>query len=143
MGDLTAPLATLDIDGVPVRFFCSPESGPHLPWHALDDLYRAMRFDRALRKRMLRHAQAFPGADFKTVATKEGPVVIGSHPMAQGLIGAAAEAKGTMHGVPANFEAKYVEAAAAAMNAFTGNLPPMEALRLTITAARNTLGVGQ
>ena len=51
MGDLTAPHATLEIDGVPVRFFRSPEAGPHLPWHALDDLYRAMRFARPLRKK--------------------------------------------------------------------------------------------
>ncbi len=137
MSALVSPTATPDVAGVPVRFFKSPEAGPHLPWHAVDDLYRAMRFPRDLRRRMLQNAQGFAGGDFKTVATVDGPVVIGSHPMAQGLIGAAIEANGTDPG----FEMLYAKAAASAMQAQVGDLGPEARLRLLLDAARNTLGL--
>lgn len=135
MSTLIAPIATPEIAGTAVRFFKSPEVGPHLPWHAVDDLYKAMRFPRDLRRRMLQHAQGFAGGDFKTIATVEGPVVIASHPMAQGLIGAAVEAHGIDHG----FEMAYAKAAAAAMEAQLGDLGPEARFRLLLDAARNTL----
>ena len=137
MADL--PIASPLINGVPVRFFRAPLNVPHLPWHALDDLYRAMKFPRDLRKRMLEHSRGFAGGDFKTVATSDGPVVIGSHPMAQGLIGAAIEA----HGVLADFERLYAKGAVEAMKSLTGDLSPMDSFHFTIAAARNTLGVGR
>ncbi len=84
---------------------------------------------------MLRNAQSFAGGDFKTVATFDGPVVIGSHPMAQGLIGAAIEA----HGTDPKFEMAYARAAASAMEAMLGDLGPEERFRLLLDAARNTL----
>ena len=118
-----------------MRFFKSPEVGPHLPWHAVDDLYKAMRFPRDLRRRMLQHAQGFAGGDFKTIATIGGPVVIGSHPMAQGLIGAAVEA----HGINPGFEMIYATAAASAMEAQLGDLGPEARFHLLLSAARNTL----
>ncbi len=135
--DALPPIATPEIAGTPARFFKSPEIGPHLPWHAVDDLYRAMKFPRDLRRIMLRNAQDFAGGDFKTVATAEGPVVIGSHPMAQGLIGAAIEA----HGTDPGFEMTYAKATAAAMEAQFGDLGPEARFRLLLDAARNTLGL--
>lgn len=137
MSALVTPVAAPAIDGRPVRFFRSPEIGPHLVWHAVDDLYRAMQFPRDLRRKILRHAQSFPGGDFKTVATADGPVVIGSHPMAQGLIGAAIQA----HGVDPGFEHAYAQAAAAAMEATLGDLGPEARVHLLVEAARNTLGL--
>ncbi len=137
MNVVISPIATPDIAGVPVRFFKSPEVGPHLPWHAVDDLYRAMRFPRDLRRIMLRNAQSFAGGEFKTIATAGGPVVIGSHPFAQAIIGAAIEANGT----DASFEMAYAKAAVVAMNAMAGDLGPKAKLDFLLTAARNTLGL--
>ncbi len=137
MSAFVSPIATPEVSGTPVRFFCSPEVGPHMPWHAVDDLYKAMRFPRDLRRIMLRNAQGFAGGDFKTIATTDGPVVIGSHPMAQGLIGAAIEANGTDPG----FEMLYAKAAVVAMNAMAGDLGPEAKLDFLLTAARNTLGL--
>ncbi len=109
MNGLVSPILVPDVAGEPVRFFKSPEAGPHLPWHAVDDLYKAMQFPRDLRRMMLRNAQGFAGGDFKTVATSTGLTVIGSHPMAQGLIGAAIEA----HGTDPSFEIAYARSAVA------------------------------
>ena len=137
MSDLASPIACPEITGTPVRFFRSPEIGPHLPWHAVDDLYKAMQFPRDLRRMMLQNAQGFAGGDFKTVATTDGPVVIGSHPMAQGLIGAAIAANGT----DPKFEMAYARAAASAMEAMLGDLGPEARFRLLLDAARNTLAL--
>ena len=137
MNGLVSPIAAPNVAGVPVRFFKSPEAGPHLPWHAVDDLYRSMKFPRDLRRRMLQNAQGFAGGDFKTVATTDGPVVIGSHPMAQGLIGAAVEANGTDPG----FEMLYAKAMVVAMEAQLGDLGPEARYSLLLKAARNTLGL--
>ncbi len=136
---INRPIATEEISGTPVRFFKAPLPIPHLPWHSLDDLHRAMRFPRALRKQMLEMSRAFPGGDFITVSTSDGPVVIGSHPMAQGVIGAAVE----VHGLRAGFERDYAKAAAAAMDALTGELDAITKVNLLLEAARNTLGLGR
>lgn len=137
MSGLIAPLATPEISGVPVRFFKSPEFGPHMPWHAVDHLYKAMRFPRDLRRIMLRNAQGFVGGEFKTIATADGPVVIGSHPFAQAIMDAAIEANGTDPG----FKMLYAQAAVVAMNAMAGDLGPEAKLDFLLTAARNTLGL--
>ncbi len=135
MSALVSPIATPEIAGTPVRFFKSPEVGPHMPWHSVDDLHRAMRFPRDLRRIMLRNAQSFAGGEFKTIATVGGPVVIGSHPFAQAIIGAAIEANGTNP----SFEMLYAKAAVVAMQALAGDLGPEAKLDFLLTAARNTI----
>ena len=64
MGATVVPIASPEIDGVPVRFFKSPAPQLEMPWHAPDDLNRAMKFPRALRREMLQRARAFPDGDF-------------------------------------------------------------------------------
>ena len=138
MSELVTPIASPEIAGVPVRFFRSPEPGPHLPWHALDDLCRAMGYDSEMRTRTLRHAQAYAEGEFRTVATPDGPVVIGSHVMAQSVILAAVE----VHGLAPAFELLYVRSGlSVAMDALTGDLPAGAAYDVTLAAARNTLGL--
>lgn len=110
------PIGTPMLDGVPVRFFRSPEVGPHLPGHSLEDLHRAMKFPPDLLTRMLGSSRAFKDGDFKTIATAECRVVIGSHLIAQGMIDA--------------------------LMGLTGDMPPMQSLRFTLEAARNALGGG-
>ena len=42
MTALVAPIHTGRLNGQPVRFFKGPSGGPELPWHAVEDLYRAL-----------------------------------------------------------------------------------------------------
>lgn len=83
---ITSPIASPEIQGVSVRFFKAPNSDMDAPWHALDDLYRAMRFDRVMRKMAIRQMLSVPGAEAQTVKMPDGPVVIGSDTMARGVI---------------------------------------------------------
>lgn len=124
------PIATPLIDGVAVRFFKSPEAGLHLPWHAIDDLYRAMLMPRGVRRRMLERSRPLAGSFLKTVATPDGPVVIGAHLVAQGMI-AAAIAVGK---IPVRFEMAYRLAAVEAMNALTAGLSDEDAMQYTFDA---------
>lgn len=133
---IVAPIHTTEIGGTPVRFFRAPGCVPQLPWHAVDDLYRAMRLPRDLRRRMLRETQSFPQAETASIPVHDGVVVISAHPVAQGMI-QATTAKGL---VGRDFEAKYIGAAMAASKAMTAGLTPIAAFQLVIEATRNTLG---
>ena len=137
MSALVSPLHVAAIDGVDVRFFEAPTGRLELPWHSVDDLYDAMRFPPELKQIMLRRSRAFPGGDFATVPTASGPVVIQSHVMAQGIVGAAIEAGG----LSASFEGRYAKAAASALEAMNRGFPLEMRLRRAMDAARNTLGL--
>ena len=127
---LISPIHTATINGHPLRFFKGPAAGPDLPWHAMDDLYRAMALSLALRRHMLQMTQRRWGGDLRTVATADGPVVIAPHFVAQGMIGAAVE---TM-GVPASFEGEYTRAGVEAMKKLTGDLPPQTKVAFAVAA---------
>lgn len=139
MTKLVKPIASPLINGTLVRFFKAPLPELHIPWHSVDDLHRALHLPRHLSKQLLENSRAFPRGEFQTIATADGPVVIGSHPMAQGMLGAAIEAGGA----PERLGTAYAMAAAEAMKALVGDVPVEARIAMSLTAARNTLGLGK
>ena len=57
MNAVVTPLHVGTVGGVPVRFFRGPSGQPELPWHAVDDLYRALGLPRAKRRFLLQATQ--------------------------------------------------------------------------------------
>ena len=72
-----------------------------------------------------------------TTATIDGVTTIAPHWMAQGLIDAAVE----FGAATASIERDYVREGVKALDALTGNLPPMASMQFAIAAAANTLGL--
>lgn len=128
------PLHTGVINGHPVRFFKKPTGAPDLPWHAVDDLYRALGLNREIRRDLLRTTQGSWSTELRTIATADGVVTIAPHPVAQGLIGAMIETGRA----PAALEADYIAAGAAALKAMAGDLPPIASFEFALAAFRNT-----
>lgn len=142
MTALVAPIHTGAVAGAPVRFFKGPSGAPELPWHGVEDLYRALGLPRHVRRQMLQMTQRSWGAELRTVATAEGPVVIAPHYAAQGLLGALKELRSVGARVPAHVEAEYCMAAGDALKKLAGGLPPLASVAFALTAFRNTNGVG-
>jgi hypothetical protein len=82
------PLHVASIGGHPVRFFRTPNNDgrPDLPWHAVDDLYRALELNREQRKGFLHMLRKRGG--IRTLATSDGIVIVAPHFIAQGCIDA-------------------------------------------------------
>lgn len=93
MSAILTPAYMGTLNDKPLRFFKSPLPGPHLPWHAPEDLHRCLDLPRDLRRDFQRklHSSEWKG-DIRTVATADGIVMIAPHFMAQGLIGAMHDA---------------------------------------------------
>ena len=138
MREIIEPVYTAMINDVPVRFFKAPGADPHLPWHSVDDLHKAMKLPHHVQQQLLQRTATMLGGKIKRVESLDGQVVIASHSVAQGLIASAIEA----HGFSQVFERDYARASAEAMNTVSGELSGMETLRLTIAAARNSLRDG-
>lgn len=136
MGEITKPIHTADVNGRQIRYFRPPLSGPHQPWHAIDDLFRAMEMERKVRKGFIRDLQAsdqWKGLA-KTVATKDGIVLIAPHFMAQGFMGAAHD----LGQLPEMFERDYTMGVVAAMDVITAGMTELEAFNYNIAAFRNS-----
>jgi hypothetical protein len=129
-----APIHVGTITEVPVRFFKAPTQVPNLPWHAHDDLLRAIGLPRALRRHFQQMVQKAFGKDLKTIAATDGLVTIAPHYAAQGLLGAAADV-----GMAHDYETLYALQAADALKKLAGDLPLQAHLEFCLEAARNTL----
>lgn len=137
MSALVQPIHTGTLNGKPLRFFKAPLPGPHLLWHAPDDLHACLRLPDDLRADFRRKLVGEYADDVRTVATGDGIVTIGPHWMAQGLIGAMIEV-----GIAkTDLEIAYAQEATAAWNVLTGDLPPEVAVHMMIAAYRNTNGI--
>ena len=134
---LSTPVHVGRIGDADVRFFRGPSGSPEMPWHSVEDLYQALNLPGSLRRQMLRMTQAHWGKELRTVATADGPVVIGPHFVAQGLIGAAVEAMG---GKP-SLEIEYAKAGAEALKRLAGDRPAMATVEFAIAAYRKTHNV--
>jgi hypothetical protein len=135
---LVEPVYTGTLDGKPLRFFKAPLAGPHLPWHAMDDLHVCLALPRSLRRHFRQQLQSSQWAkDVRTVATSAGIATIAPHWVAQGLIGAVIEIGHT----PAATEMAYARQAVGAWNAITGDLKGFANVNLMMAAFRNTNGI--
>ena len=138
MSTLTAPIHNGTLNGKPLRFFKAPLSGPHLPWHAWDDMVACIGLPRSLRRHMQQSLKGEHAANIRTVATADGIVTIAPHWMAQGFLGSMIE----LRQAPASIEMDYARQAVEAWNAITGDLPPGANIDLMCAAFRNTNGIG-
>ena len=139
MSTLVSPVYTGTLNGKPLRFFKAPLPGPHLIWHASEDLQLGMQLPRDLRRRFREQLRSSEwSSDVRTVATSDGIVTIAPHWIAQGFIGAMIET-----GYISNtLEIAYAKEAVRAWNATTGDLPLAANVELMLAAFRNTNGIG-
>lgn len=132
--NIRTPVHTGAVNGHSVRFFKTPldDGRPDLPWHAVDDLMKACGLTRpAERTHFLRMAQKDWGDCIRTVATASGPVTVGPHYMAQGLVGAMIHVRR----VKKRAEMDYTKAAASALEALTGDLGDEASIGYAIAAS--------
>lgn len=137
MSEIFNPIHVTEIGGKTLRFFKGPTSAPDLPWHAVDDLFVVCGFNREMRRHFLRSAQRTFGEDLRTIATESGPTTIAPHAAAQALLAAAAHVRFELK----QTEEAYTHAAAAALGALAGDLPPEAKFKFLVAAARNS-GIG-
>lgn len=136
---ITAPIFTGRLGAQPLRFFRAPRPGPHLVWHAVDDLHRCLAIPRDLRRHYRQQLQRDHRKDVETIATDEGIDIIAPHWMAQGLISAMMD----VGFVPRTAEADYAIEATKAWKAMTDDVPGVENVSLLIAAFRNTNRIGE
>lgn len=134
---LVSPIYIGTLNKKPLRFFKAPLSGPHLVWHAFDDLLACLKLPKSLQKDFRQKLKLDWSSDVRTVPTSDGIVTISPHWMAQGLIGSMIE----VGMVNPKTEMAYTKEAVAAWNATTGDLPPMAGFDLMIAAYRSTNGI--
>ena len=136
---VATPIHVASVGAGTLRFFKSPSVAPDIPWHVHDDLAACLGLTRDARRQFRQKLIGGPfKADIRTVATASGIVTIAPHFAAQGLIGAAIEA-----GLASTaFEDRYTAAAIAAFKGMTGDLPPLAAVEMAITAAKTSLETG-
>src|SRR4051812_11371959 len=137
-GHLVTPIHTGTVAGHPVRFFKGPSGRPELPWHAVEDLYRAIALSHAARQLMLRRTDNELSREFRAVGTPDAIVTIASHPAAQALFDAVAGLPRLQ--APAHVGGQYLEAGVEAFNKLTGDLPPAACFAFAAAAFRNTNG---
>ena len=134
-----APLHIAAVGLGNVRFFRSPLAGPQQPWFVIDDLFRAGSIDRKLRRAFFSGLQRDHGAEILTIETSSGPINIGPHWMAQGLISCWIE----WGRVNRDFELAYTVGQAGAMAALTAHMSDMEGMRYAMQAYRNSNGIDE
>lgn len=137
MNALIAPIHIGVLNDRSLRFFKAPLTGPHLPWHAWDDIVTCIGLPRSLRRHMQKSLRADYAQAIKTIATTDGIVTIAPHWMAQGFLGSMIELKQ----VRSSIEFEYAKQAVDAWNAQTGDLSPAANIDLMCAAFRNTNGV--
>jgi hypothetical protein len=86
------PLHVAIVAGHPLRFFRSPlnDGRPDMPWVAIDELGRCVGLNRADRRIHLAVFHRVPAFKkmVRTIATRDGPVTIAPHALAQLVLGA-------------------------------------------------------
>lgn len=137
MTAIVSPILTAAVGLGNLRFFASPLSGPQQPWHAVEDLQACMTLPRDLRRILRSRLRKDWPKDTRVIETAEGPVSIGPHYMAQGLISAMKECGHE----PPGFEAAYTHAICEAMNVLTAGMSDQESINYTVAAFRNSNGI--
>jgi len=79
-------LHTANVLGQPVRFFCSPLAEQIVPWHAVDDLHRALGMPYDMRVRTQAIMCREWATKLRTVCIDGQLVLIAGHGIAQGTI---------------------------------------------------------
>lgn len=139
MKPLLRPAFVGRLNDKPLRFFKAPLPGPHLPWHAAEDLHQCLALPRDLRRHFQQRLKSSEWKDHvRTVAIAEGIVTIAPHFVAQGLIGAMQD----VGRADARVEARYAMQAKEAWDAIYPGGNFAEALSLLVTAFHNQ-GSGQ
>lgn len=131
MSGIVTPAYIGTFNQAPLRFFKAPLPGPHLPWHAAEDLYACLRLPRDLRRTFQRQLKSSEYKNaVRTVAVTDGIITIAPHFVAQGLIGAMID----VGQATASTEVAYARQAKEAWDAIypTGNFA--EAISLLVTA---------
>lgn len=135
MGSLAAPLHIGRLNDRPLRFFRAPVSGNQLPWHAWEDMQACLDLAPDIRAYFRRCLMEDWASDVRTVATSEGIVTIAPHWMAQGIIGAIGEIKGT----EPTWSIAYTGQMVAAWGVLTGDMPASASMELLAVAIGNML----
>lgn len=110
------PIHTGPVVGQPVRFFASPAATPDLPWHAADDLWRAIGMPPDVRAAFLRDMQALWGGAVATAATSTGIVCIVPTFVGVSFISAAIDIDRVTNEAAHDFENESVHAMVALMD---------------------------
>lgn len=120
-----------------VRFYRAPLDGPHMPWHAVDDLHQSILMDRKARRRHRALLVRDWGREARTVATDEGKALIASHIAAQGFLDAMVE----VGQATAELRDQYSVGASEAMDRMTIGMGDLEKLNHAVAAFRNSNGL--
>jgi hypothetical protein len=131
------PLHIATVAGHPLRFFRSPlnDGRPDMPWVAIDELGRCVglnRPDRRIHLALFHQIRAFKEI-VRTIATRDGPVTIAPHALAQLTLGAMID-RGR---APASALDDYTKAFAAAAVQLPGPFASPEAATEWMNAAAN------
>lgn len=132
MSAVVAPIIVGVVNGKPVRFFKTPlnDGKPDLPWHATDDLARALGCDRGLRKHYQRMFQKDWPHAIRSIATAEGVVTVAPHFAALGFVSSMIE-----NGIaPQSADMEYARSAIEACQELFGRISNAEELLLMVTA---------
>lgn len=131
---IVRPIHTGTVAGQLVRFFTPPEPDGkgEFPWVSFVDLLVACTMPMTVREAYLNAVWTVPGGDVRALATPTGPVVVVSHFVAQGVLGAAAH----VGHCGAMVEREYVEEAVAALGGLMDGAPVERILALLGEAAR-------
>lgn len=137
---MLSPLYNAEINGHRLRFFKNPDGTRDMPWHAFYDLLMLTNYSNREAKQMLAATRGGPfKAKVQTIATSEGPVVIGPHWMAQGMIGAMLD----VGQITPEIEAAYVKASAHVIGLMVDHLPPSMRAEAAIRMARASADTGE
>lgn len=139
MSSLLAPVHTGCLNGRPLRFFRAPTSGTQLPWHAWEDMQACLDLSHDLRGHFRRCLMEDWASDVRTIATAEGIVTIAPHWMAQGVVAAIGEIRGT----EAALTMAYQEQMFGAWQKLTGDMPPAASMGLLAEAIGRLLAEQQ
>ena len=137
MSALVTSAYTGTLNGKPLRFFKAPLPGPHLPWHAAEDLHQCLALPRGLRRHFQQRLKSSEWTDdVRTVATADGIVTIAPHFIAQGLIGAMQD----VGRADARTEIRYASQAKEAWDLIYPGASFADAISLLVTAFHNQGG---
>lgn len=120
-----------------VRFFKGLSGKPDMPWHAFDDLAKAVGFQEEMRRAFLQATQSDWKGQMQSIATSDGIVVIAPHYVAQGTVGAAIETRRCSPDV----EVQYAAEGAKALSIIMAHVPPEGFLDFLGQAFRSSNGV--
>jgi hypothetical protein len=139
--NIHTPIHTGTINGETVRFFRSPRPGADFPWHAIDDLFAALKLPRGVRRHFRRTLVGDWKTDVRTIATHNGLVTIAAHSPAQGLLDAATEI-GVMAEAAERAKRDYHREGGEALKIITAHLPGMASVDYVVQAFKRDDGAG-